>query len=397
MSRDRVAVFPWDRGRVLLSRTEGADPPVWDAFSVAVEDDPEQAAARAVCGFDLDGTAILREGPAFETGGGIVRPYLLACDSSGGIPEDAEWVHATEIRRRETGEWLWRAYREVAPSVDSVREDRTHGSAFLSIRALEVLRDRAGEEADWPVLVECATDLLEARPSMAALGNRVDRAMSAASETASAEALQDALRREIDRAAEADERAAVRAAERIEGTVLTLSRSGTVREALLLSDPDRVIFLESRPGCEGVGVAADLADAPDVTLTLDAAVSHAMTEVDTLLVGADTVLADASVVNKVGTRTAAGAAARESVPVYAVAAADKISPSLDARLESIDRESITENDSIGIDCPLFDRTPADLVTGVITEAGVLGTGDVQKRAAEHGRRSRWKGPNPSEE
>lgn len=308
---------------------------------------------------------------------------------------EAEWVHATEIRERETADGLWRAYRSVAPTVESVRGDNTHGAAYISIRALEVLRDRASEESDWEALVECATDLLEARPSMAALENRINRTMSKASETASAGVLERSAKEGIDRAVEADDRAATQAAERIEGTVLTLSRSGTVETAILRAQPERVVVLESRPDREGVSVAAELAERLDVTVTLDASVAHCLAEIDTVLVGADTILADGSVVNKVGTKTAAVAAAREGVVVYVVAAADKISASDEPILGSIEREVVTENEEIRVTCPLFDHTPSELVTGVITERGIMDTAAINEQASEHERRARWKEPNGS--
>ncbi|MCL7416969.1 MAG: initiation factor 2B-like protein [Halalkalicoccus sp.] len=340
--------------------------------------------------------ALVRVGDPVTVGESRLHPYLFDCESnetSEGI--DSEWVHATEIRRRETRDGLWRAYRAVSPTVGSVREDRTHGSAYVSVRALEVLRDRAGEGADWSALVERATALLEARPSMAALENRVNRAMTGASGTENAAVLERAAREGIDRALAADGRAAGNAAEHVSGTVLTLSRSGTVEEALSVGDLDRVIVLESRPNREGVDVAERLVDALDVTVTLDAAVAHVMEGVDSVLVGADTVLADGSVINKVGTRTAAVAAAHEGVPVYAVAAVDKISPSSEPVLESVDRGALTDDERVAVECPLFDRTPPDLVTGVITEEGVLATTGIAQRATEHARRSRWKEPNGS--
>jgi translation initiation factor 2B subunit (eIF-2B alpha/beta/delta family) len=142
-------------------------------------------------------------------------------------------------------------------------------------------------------------------------------------------------------------------------------------------------------------VAEKLAESLDMTVTLDAGVSHVMAAVDCVLVGADTILADGSVINKVGTKTAAVAAAREEVPVYVVAAADKISVSDEPILESIEREVITNDERVSVDCPLFDRTPPDLVTGVITEDGILDTAAIEKQANEHKRRARWKEPNGS--
>lgn len=374
-------------GRVLLIRRESAEE--WDVPGREAEGGFEGVARELAREWTPEEASLVRAGDPVEAGGSRLRPFLFDCEAG----EGTGWVHPTALRHGGS-DGRWRAYRAVAPSVESVREDRTHGSAYVSVRALEVLRDRAAEGADWPTLVGCATELLEARPSMAALANRVNRAMFETDGSRSA-ALEDAAKTGIDRAAGADRRAAGHAAGLIEGTVLTLSRSGTVREALLAGEPDRVVVLESRPDREGVGVAEGLAAELDVTVTLDAAVSHVMPGVDRVLVGADTVLADGSVVNKVGTRTAAVAAAHEGVPVHAVAAVDKVSPSSEPTLESIDPGAITDDDRVGVDCPLFDRTPAGLVTGIVTEEGVLDSAGIERAAAEHDRRSRWKGSNGS--
>lgn len=395
---DVAVVFVYDRGRILLRRVKG-DPPIWDALSEPVEETPDVAARRAVETIGADESSLIDGGPPVRAGGRTTYPYRLVAESRIEAPAGSEWVHPTEIRRRETRAGLWDAYRTISPTVAEVRDDRTHGSAHLLIRALEVLRDRAGEGKDWMELERLAETLLDARPSMAAVVNRINRAMNTAIEEGAkhepARALEGAARDGIDRAVEADREAAERAADRISGTVLTLSRSGTVREALEQAAPERVVILESRPACEGIDVGRELADTLDVTVTLDAAVAHHMGAVDHVLVGADTVLADGTVSNKVGTRTAATVAAREGVPFWVVSAADKVSPSTEPALETIDREAITDDEHVDVDCPLFERTPGELVAGVITEEGVLDSKGIERVATEHARRTRWKEPNGS--
>jgi translation initiation factor 2B subunit (eIF-2B alpha/beta/delta family) len=409
MATEVVSCFLRHRGRVLFGRRSdavGTYSGRWGAVSGYAEGDPDDAAREEIeeeVGL-LEAVALVRSGDPVEVVDGertwVVHPYLFDCASDAATPnrefETVEWAHPTEIRRRETVPALLEAYDAVAPTVETVSEDREHGSAYVSLRALEVLRDAAGRAAeeggDWEGLAALARELLDARPSMAALANRVNRSMYTA-DGRTPSALERAARRGIDRAADADDRAAERAADTIGESdgVLTLSRSGTVETALREGDPDRVVVLESRPDREGVGVAERLAEAGlTVTLTLDAAAAHVACEVDRVLVGADTVLADGSVVNKVGTRTTAVAAAREGVSMYAVAAADKISPGTEPRLESISETAIYGGDApVAVDCPLFDRTPADLVAGLVTESGALDREGIAERAAEHERLARW--------
>lgn len=326
-----------------------------------------------------------------------VHPFLFDCEyrdvdlnaeSSG-----HEWVHAPEIRRRETVPDLWGSYDCVRPTVETVATDSTHGAAWISLRALEVLRDEAAlavETDDWDHVAAVARELADARPSMTAVANRVNRAMDAADRTPAA--VERAARETLESAVAADANAAAVAAEAVAGRrIATLSRSGTVRVAIEKADPEAVLVAESRPGGEGVGVAESLAEQYDVTLTSDAALAGQIAEwgAEAVLVGADTVLPDGSVSNKVGTRAAALAAAHEEIPCYAVAATDKISPDVAAAGEMA-HEPIYEGDApLTVANPLFESTPAALFAGVCTEDGVLDGEAVARVASEHRSRRSW--------
>jgi len=231
---------------------------------------------------------------------------------------------------------------------------------------------------------------------MAAVANRVNRVM-ATGERAPA-AIQGRASDPAEAALDADASAAVRAAKRCGDTVVTLSRSGTVLAALREAEP-AVLIGESRPACEGTDVAATLADdGIDVTLTADVALASelAARDVDCVLVGADAVLADGSVANKVGTRSLALSAARESVPVYVVAAAAKIRPDETFHGETGDAAEIYDGEApVTVANPVFDRTPPDLVSGVITERGILDADGVRDVAAEHRTNAEWNGTGES--
>ena len=408
MDKPHITCFLRNRGEILLTeRGDGtdADADRWSALVSHADGDPDEAAHEAVRGWtDGDAVSFVRRGEPFVVEADRktrrrIHPYLFDYDSRmdeiGGT-DTFEWLPPTEIHHRETVPGLWNAYERVAPTVETVREDGDHGSAYLSVRALEVLRDRAGvlateagDETDrWNDLAALAHDLREARPSMVVVENRVDRAMDGVGRTP--EAVEESARAGIERAFDADANAAHEAATLLDGTVLTLSRSGTVLDALRQADIERVIVAESRPAREGVGVAETLAEECRVTLVTDAAVAHVLAEhtVDSVLVGADTILADGSVVNKVGTWGIAIAAAREDVSVYAVAANDKITTG-DARFEDGDPRDVYDGDAaIDVVNPTFDRTPAELIT-VVTEDGPLDAAAVEERAARLDALASW--------
>lgn len=418
-----VTCFLRNRAAVLLVRRSDAVGPYtgrWGAVAghVAPDSDADNdardldAAARreiaAVTGL-TDAVTLVRRGEPFPAADAdldtrwLVHPYLFDCASRDVRLDEAatasEWVPPTEILRRETVPDLWTAYDRVRPGVATVADDRTHGSAFLSMRALGTLRDEAAlaverDAGDWDDLAALARDLRGARPSMPVVANRVNRAMYAAADDRTPNAVGRAAEEAIADALEADDAAAATAAADLDGgRVVTLSRSGTVREAIAEADPDAVLVAESRPGGEGVAVAESLAtDGLAVTLAPDAAVAHELAtgDHDAVLVGADTVLPDGRVVNKVGTRAVALAAAREDVPVLVAASVDKVSTDADPHLERADPTDVYGGEAaLDVAAPLFDVTPAALVTGYCTERGVLDAGDVAAVAAAHRERAAW--------
>jgi len=402
-----VTCFLRHRTAILLGRRSdavGTYTGRWAGVSGYVEGDPvdaERDARREIREeTGLDDATLVRAGDPLDVRDGertwTVHPFLFDVASRAVEPNEEidahEWVSPPEIRDRDTVPGLWDAYEAVAPTVETVADDDTHGSAWISVRALEVLRDRAAVADAADAVTAVARALRDARPSMAAVANRVNRVMAAGERTPGA------IRRRASEAAEAaldaDDEAAMRATERCGESVATLSRSGTVLTALRAAAP-AVLIGESRPACEGTGVAATLADdGLDVTLTTDAALASELAgrDVDSVLVGADAILADGSVVNKVGTRSLALAAAREDVPVYAVAAAAKVRPDETFHGETGDEADLYDGEApVAVANPLFERTPAGLVDGVVTERGVLDVDEVATVATEHRNNATWNG------
>jgi translation initiation factor 2B subunit (eIF-2B alpha/beta/delta family) len=166
--------------------------------------------------------------------------------------------------------------------------------------------------------------------------------------------------------------------------LVTISFSRTVvgvLEALAWTRPLRVSCSESRPALEGRRLASRLAGTGvAVTCFADAAIGHALASAEAVLLGADAV-APEWFLNKSGTRMLAAAATQQGVPIYVVASRDKfVSHAVAARLlvkEGAAAE-IWASPPAGVTVrnPYFESTPLDLVTGVITDAGVLGAGMV---------------------
>jgi translation initiation factor 2B subunit (eIF-2B alpha/beta/delta family) len=409
-----VTCFLRHEGAVLLLRRSeevGSYAGRWGGVAGHAEGDPDTAARaeiREEIDLDDDDVTLASRGDPFTVTDDdldirwTVHPFMFDAATrdieTDWETSEYEWVAPTAILHRETVPDLWTSYDRVRPTVDAVAADRDHGAAYISVRALEVLRDEAGlavvEHSDgWEEVAETARALLAARPSMSVVRNRVNRVMHAAVGERTATAVEHVASTAIEHAVTADRRAAAGAAERIkDDRVATLSRSGTVWSALDDGSPAAVLVAESRPGREGIDTAETLAKSTDVTLTSDAALAHTLNEwdADTLLVGADTVLADGRVVNKAGTRAAAISSTFEGIEVLVVAAADKLAGDGTIDLEERDPEELYDGEApVSVTNPTFDVTPPDCIDAVVTERGELDVAAVSDIAAEHSGHAGW--------
>jgi len=143
-----------------------------------------------------------------------------------------------------------------------------------------------------------------------------------------------------------------------------------------------VIATESRPWRQGHLTVKRLASGGvPVTMIVDSASNLMMGEVDAVVVGADTITTDGSVVNKVGTSMLALAAHSAGVPFYVCAETYKFSrwakSGSDVEIEQRGAEEVADplrpSDLPGVSFrnPVFDVTPPEHVTAIITENAVI--------------------------
>ncbi len=314
----------------------------------------------------------------------------------------------------------------LATAIAEVTRDREHGASWLARRAAQALADASLEppnatpdaaRRDLTQLRLAAQRFAAARPSMVAIANTVAliwrRSLPDAANRPSSAAPQSAQGANPSAQLHALHEAAISigaswdsAAQAItanigellphNATIYTHSWSGTVERALLtLSGAGRlrhVIIAESRPGVEGVALARALAISDParagrlaITLAPDAASGLWMREADAVIVGADSVRADGSVVNKVGTYPLALVARAEGKPLYALCETLKIAaPSWPLTLEAGDPTDLTPTPIAGVasEVTLFDHTPAEYVRAVVTEAGALDHAAIARYARE---------------
>jgi len=144
----------------------------------------------------------------------------------------------------------------------------------------------------------------------------------------------------------------------------------------------RVIVTETRPLMQGLITAKELSEAGiDTTYIIDSAVATVMKQSTKMIVGADAILADGSIVNKIGTYAMALLAQQFQTPVYVAAETLKFDPvTIMGAAEPIEErspEEITDPQEIKrvhIKNPAFDVTPAELIDALITEKGIMRPG-----------------------
>jgi translation initiation factor 2B subunit (eIF-2B alpha/beta/delta family) len=246
-------------------------------------------------------------------------------------------------------------HERLAERVELIRADDRHGSSWLAKEAVETLVE-AVELGHDPL--DVAQELVRARPAMGAIAGAVGRVLAAGRTPEQTVEEAHALLAGRERAAKA---IAVQVREDVAGTVMTHSASATAREAILHAQPDRVVCTVSEPVGEGRGLAQELgAEGLAVELVADEDAPHAVQSVSLLLLGADTVFRDGSLINKIGTRRLTKAAKKAGVPVIVACEVLKVSPS-DPRDPDEDR---------------FDLTPPEQIDRFVTEEGAFAPAEI---------------------
>lgn len=161
---------------------------------------------------------------------------------------------------------------------------------------------------------------------------------------------------------------------------------GVVRSAYRQGKGISVLADETRPFLQGARLTAwELhKDGIPVTIITDNMAGYLMGtgEVDLVIVGADRIASNGDVANKIGTYSIAVLAREHGIPFYVAAPISTFDPSLecgeDMPIEERDPEEVLRwgkvrlaPDGVLARYPAFDVTPARLVSGIITEHGVL--------------------------
>jgi methylthioribose-1-phosphate isomerase len=133
---------------------------------------------------------------------------------------------------------------------------------------------------------------------------------------------------------------------------------------------------ETRPLLQGARLTAwelETLGLPHTVIVDGAAASlMAAGEVDTVITGADRIAANGDTANKIGTYGLAVLARHHEIPFYVVAPTSTLDPATatGAGIAIEERDPTEVNTRFPARNPAFDITPAELITAIVTEAGV---------------------------
>lgn len=170
---------------------------------------------------------------------------------------------------------------------------------------------------------------------------------------------------------------------------------GVIRSAVEAGKKISVIADETRPFLQGARLTAweMVHEGIPTTLISDGMAGHLMATgcIDAVIVGTDRVAANGDVANKIGTYMVAVLAHRHDIPFYVACPTSTIDLSTQSGKDiPIEERSPNEvmgfaekkwaADGVSVRNPSFDVTPAELVTALITERGVISKPTTEKIA-----------------
>jgi translation initiation factor eIF-2B subunit delta len=276
---------------------------------------------------------------------------------------------------------------EIAKQIEEIRQDRIHGASWLSRQAISVMnlaieKSEAENVADFLEELEAVgRGLMEARPSMASITNCVSRfvyQVSQKSETKKdlgslkklACSKGNELMKDLE---EAFFKVTEQGAEVIEkgDRLMTCSYSSTICQTLkiakLAGKEFHVLVAESRSSSGQVygEITAEQLKAYGISAEVipDKAVKQYISKMGKAVVGADSISADGSLINGVPTHAVALAAKESQIPFYSLCETAKF----DVRSYLGQQPELEEG---------FDSVPPHLITGIITEEGIIKPGEV---------------------
>jgi ribose 1,5-bisphosphate isomerase len=286
----------------------------------------------------------------------------------------------------------------VTDTAEKIKNMEIRGAGRIARAAAAALRDHALglPETTAPAfrkeMEKAAEILVSTRPTAVSLPNAVHIVMRGIERAGTAGEARSELVHRADEFIRSSQNAVEKIAEfgarhiRDGDVVLTHCNSeaalACIIEAHRSGREFEVFATEVRPRNQGLITIKTLNDAGIKTsYIVDSAVRSFIHDIDLVIVGADAVTVNGSVVNKIGTAQVAHTAAEASVSMIVAAETYKFAPrTIVGELIQIEERSGTEVladeiartlPNVTVRNPVFDVTPAEYVDLIVTEAGAI--------------------------
>jgi len=271
-----------------------------------------------------------------------------------------------------------------------IRSMEIRGALKIGLTAAGALKEYAKEyvgdhDEFLKDLKRQGAELKRARPTAVSLPNAVDYVIALAGKTGEKKELIRGINKFLKEQKGALDKVADICSKRIKSgdVVLTHCNSTAVLESIKAAHARgkkiSVVCTETRPRHQGYLTAKFMArNKIPVTLVIDSAARWAMEEldVDRVIIGADTITANGSVVNKIGTSQIALAAHESNIPVICACETLKFSPEtlegVPVEIEEREHAEIRKAmRGVKMANPAFDITPPEYIDEIVTEDGVI--------------------------
>ena len=289
---------------------------------------------------------------------------------------------------------MTRPMEDLQDTAEKIRSMEIRGAALIGRDAALALKDFAlsiepsGIDEFNAEVGRAAEILLDTRPTAVSLSNAIRMVMRYQGDDL------DSARRSLAKNADDFVERSLLAVERIgkigsrrvrDGDVILTHCNSSVALSIIKTAHDsgkdiRVIATESRPRYQG-HLTIKALDSWGITteLVVDSAVRTVINEVDEVIVGADVVTANGSLVNKIGTAQIALAAHEARTSFMVAAETYKFSPqTLMGELVPIEMRAaeevypeISELKHVRVRNPAFDVTPHQYIDVICTEVGAI--------------------------
>lgn len=280
----------------------------------------------------------------------------------------------------------------VTKTYSAIRALRVQGATHIAVAALEALKTTKSRKE----MLAAISLLSGARPTEPLMRNGLKYvAFNVKNDVNFKKIVSLWAGRYIDMCIDARERIAEIGSKRIvDGSVIMTHCHSTSVTSILKRAKDQhkdieVYVCEARPMFQGRITAKELAGhGIKVDYIVDSAKQMFINDVDLVLVGADALTAEGSIVNKIGTSELAWLAKEADTDLAVAAELLKFDPTTSAGylepIEERDHREVWDRPPRGVTVrnPAFDITKGELIDFVITESGVIAPHNILSTANE---------------